>query len=71
MLPALRDPSEVVPAEVHEHDVLGALLRVGEELPLVGEVFVARRAPRPRPGERDRLDGRLPGMGGDVDESLR
>ncbi len=42
----LRDPPDVVPAEVEQHDVLGDLLRIGEQLPLELAVFHFLRATR-------------------------
>ena len=47
------DPAEVVAAEVHEHEVLGALLLVGEELRAPGASSSSAVAPR----------GRVPAMG--------
>ena len=45
-LPISRDPADVVAAEVEQHQVLGALLGVGEELGLERQVLGAawRRA---------------------------
>ena len=53
----LGDAADVVAAEVEQHQVLGALLGVGEQL--VGEraVVLGRRAARP--GAGDRADGDL------------
>ena len=50
------DLEQVVAGEVDEHEVLGLLLRVGEQL--VGELEVALRglAARPRAGDRVRVD---------------
>ena len=52
----LADAAEVVAAEVDEHDVLGALLLVGEQL--LGDPLVVRerRAARARAGDRPRRD---------------
>ena len=49
----LGDAADIVAAEVEQHQVLGALLRVGEQL--------GRRAPCPRAGVAPR--GRVPAMG--------
>ena len=48
----LAHPAEVVPAEVHEHHVLGALLRVAEQL--VGLPLVLLLAGAARVSARDR-----------------
>ena len=48
----LGDAPDVVAPEVDEHDVLGALLRVGEELLLEREVLLGRLAAAPRSRER-------------------
>src|SRR5918997_1429574 len=50
--PDLAHPPEVVAAEVNEHDVLGPLLLVGEQL--FGEPRVLLWRPAPRAGARDR-----------------
>ena len=48
----LRDAADIVAAEVEQHQMLGALLGVGEKL--LGErlVFLRRGAARPRAGDR-------------------
>ena len=48
----LGDAADVVAAEVEQHQVLGALLRIGEQLLLQRLVLVRRRAARPRAGDR-------------------
>ena len=53
----LGDAADVVPAEVEEHQVLGALLGVGEQLGLERVVLLRRAAARP--GAGDRADGDL------------
>ena len=52
----LADAAEVVAAEVDEHDVLGALLLVGEQLLGDPLVVLERRAARARAGDRPRRD---------------
>ena len=51
-VPGRADPAEVVAAEVDEHHVLGALLRVGEQLGGQRGVLLGRRAARHRAGRR-------------------
>ena len=46
------DPADVVPAEVEQHDVLGDLLRVGEQRSLELAILHLLRAARRRPGDR-------------------
>src|SRR4029079_10048954 len=55
--PRTRDPAQVVPTEVDEHDVLGTLLRVGLEL--LGEQRVLAGVGASWPRARDRM-GRQP-----------
>ena len=50
------DAADVVAREVDQHDVLRALLRVGEELAGVRLVLVPRAAARAGPRERAHLD---------------
>ena len=50
------DAPEVVAAEVDEHDVLGPLLLVGEQLALEARRPRGRRAARARARDRARLD---------------
>ena len=47
-----RDATQVVAREIDEHDVLGVLLRIGEQLVLERDVVLGRRAARPRAGDR-------------------
>ena len=54
------DPPEVVPREVHQHHVLGALLGVGHQLRLQVGVRHRSRAAAPRAG--DRRDRRHPAL---------
>ena len=54
----LRHPAHVVAAEVHQHDVLRTLLRVGEEVFL--EVAVLRLCGAALAGARKRPVGDLP-----------
>ena len=49
------DPSEVVPSQIDEHDVLGALLLVALQLFGEPEVFLVVRAARARAGDRMRF----------------
>lgn len=63
----LADPSQVVASEVDEHEVLGALLGVGDQL--VGEGLVLLDGGAARPGARDGVHHRLPVL--DLDEGLR
>ena len=46
----LADATEIVAAEVHQHDVLGALLLVGQQVTLVLVVLFLRLAARLGPG---------------------
>ena len=46
------DTTEIIPLEIHEHQVLGTLLGVGQQL--FGELSVLRRAPAAWPGAGDR-----------------
>ena len=52
-----RDAAQVVAAQVHEHDVLGALLLVGEQVGAQPAVLGGRRTARTRAGERAREHG--------------
>ena len=61
------DPAEVVAREVDEHQVLGALLLVGEQL--LGELVVLGRRVAARPGAGDRVRGRPPAQ--HLDQRLR
>ena len=54
--PARADLGEVVAGEVDEHEVLGLLLGVGDELGLEVGVLLGRRAARLRAGDRVRED---------------
>src|SRR5262249_26011065 len=47
----LGDPADVVASQVHEHDVLGTLLGIGQQLRGQGLVFGVVNAPPPRAGE--------------------
>ena len=53
-VPSARDAADVVAAEVDQHDVLGALLRVGQQLLRQRAVLLRRRAARARAGDRPR-----------------
>ena len=50
--PIVDDPADIVAAEIEQHQVLGALLRVGEQALRMGAVLRRRRAARPRAGDR-------------------
>ena len=50
-----RDAAEIVAREIDQHDVLGVLLRIGEQLLLQSRVLVAVAAARPRAGDRPHL----------------
>ena len=43
---------DVIPPKVHQHDVLGALLFVGQQLPLQRLVLLGGGATTPRTGQR-------------------
>ena len=58
---------EVVAAEVDEHDVLGALLRVA--LKLLGEELVLGRCGATRPGAGDRVRGQAVAL--DLEQQFR
>jgi hypothetical protein len=45
------DPANVVAAEIDEHDVLRPLLLVGEQVSLVGAVFLRRHPTGSGPGD--------------------
>ena len=51
-VPISRDAADVVAAEIEQHQVLGALLRIGEQLVLERLVLVRGRAARARAGDR-------------------
>ena len=53
----LGDAADIVAAEVEQHQVLGALLGVGEQL--LAEVLVLGRGRAARAGAGDRADGDL------------
>ena len=61
----LGDAADIVAAEIEQHQMLGALLRIGEQLLLQRLVLVRRGAAPPRAG--DRADGDLPPAGLDQD----
>ena len=48
----LGDAADIVAAEIEQHQMLGALLGIGEQLLLERLVFVRRGAAPPRAGER-------------------
>ncbi len=50
------DPAEVVAAEVDQHDVLGALLRIGQQFLLETQILLGSRPAWPGPGDRAHLD---------------
>ena len=51
-----RDPAHVVAGQVHEHDVFGPLLRVGEQLGRQGRVLVRGGPAAPGAGQPRRPD---------------
>ncbi len=55
----LGDTADVIPGEIDEHDVLGALLRIGEEFGGEGFVLLRRLAPPARPGDGTDADAPL------------
>ena len=62
--PDLADPAEVVAREIHEHDVLGALLGIlAKSGPPERRRPRRRAAARHRPGDGTRLDLAAPGSG--------
>jgi hypothetical protein len=61
-LPVLRDAADVVARQVDQHQVLGALLRVGLQFGGQLRVLLRRGAARPRAGQRP--DGDLGPVGG-------
>src|SRR5207245_3934696 len=60
------DAADVVAAEVDQHDVLGALLRIGEQL--LGDRGVLLGCTAPRPTARDGAQG--DGVRGEPDQDL-
>ena len=60
-------PADVVASEVHQHDVLGALLRVGQQVLLQLPLFLRVAAPGPGAGDGPKLDV----LAGEADEDLR
>ncbi len=52
----LRHPADVVPSEIHQHQVLGTLLRVGGQLGRECRVLLRRGAARAGPGDRPEGD---------------
>ena len=65
--PAGADAPKIVAAEVDQHQVLGALLRVGQQSLLQRQVGLARGAARQRAGDRPRLGH----LAGDAHQHLR
>ncbi len=63
----LCDAADVIAAEIEQHQMLGALLRVGQQFVLQRFVFVRRRAARA--GAGDRADG--DDVAGDLDQDFR
>ena len=63
----LRDAADVVAAEIEQHQMLGAFLRIGEQFDFQRLVLVRRGAARARPG--DRADRHL--VAGDLDQDFR
>ena len=55
--PDLRHAADVVAAEIHQHDVLGPLLRIGQQVLLQRDILLARAASRTRPGNGPQRDG--------------
>ena len=56
-VPISADAADVVAPEIEQHQVLGPLLRVGQQVG--GELAVLRRRRAARPGAGDRADGHL------------
>ena len=52
----LADAPEIVALQIDEHDVLGALLRMGDQRRDLAPVGIGAAAARPRAGDRARLD---------------
>src|SRR5438874_4463335 len=52
----LRYPSDIVPRQVNQHDVLGSFLRIGEELDRVGFILLRSVAARARSGNGSNFD---------------
>ena len=50
------DPADVVAGQVHEHQMLGPLFFVGEELRFERAVFLRRLPAPPRAGDRADFD---------------
>ena len=51
------DAADIVAAEIEQHQMLGAFLRIGEEFGFQRLVLVRRRAARARAGDRANGDG--------------
>ena len=63
----LGDAADVVAAEIEQHQMLGALLRIGQQFFLQRLVLMRRRAAPPRAGNR--ADGN--GAAADLDQHFR
>src|SRR5436309_15629912 len=51
------NPADIISRKINEHDVLGAFLRIGEKLTVVGVILRRRHAPNACPRNRSDLDG--------------
>ncbi len=58
-MPGAGDAADVVAAEIDQHDVLGALLGVGEQLRLQARILLGAGAARPGAGDGAHLDAVL------------
>ena len=61
----IADPAQIIAGQIDQHDVLGALLGVGEQLLFQGNVFRRRRSAAARAGDRANLN--LAVLAADVD----
>src|SRR6516165_9203649 len=58
----LGNPADVVAAEIEQHEVLGALLGIGEEFGFKRQIFARRSAAWPRAGDRTNSDNPAGGL---------
>src|SRR6516165_9994635 len=58
----LGNPADVVAAEIEQHEVLGALLGIGEEFGFKRQIFARRSAAWPRAGDRANSDDPAGGL---------
>jgi hypothetical protein len=53
----LRDSADVISSQIDQHDVLGALLGIGEQIGFEFSLLLGSATARPGPGDGTQLDG--------------